>query len=119
MLGMLRDPSTGDVDVHATITLIGPENGDGKFGILRHQWGQIVSIGDSYVTLTGGYRFQKFAIALKNAWLIGHPCPHDALRAFFTQGLDHGGDQRLSVDFFGGAEAEFAVPFGLPEGLVG
>ena len=37
VLGMFRDPGAGDVDMHPAISLIWPEHGDRKFGILGLQ----------------------------------------------------------------------------------
>ncbi|MNC34613.1 hypothetical protein D3C75_830550 [compost metagenome] len=120
MRGMLGHAGAGQVDVHAAVGLVRPEQLGLEVRLLLVQTAVVVGVDDAHVALAGVDGLdQRGVVGERIGSQVGDPALDDLLGLLGTVGLDQGGGQRLVVDLLAGAQAQAAFPVLVGQRLIG
>src|SRR5690554_7944931 len=99
MLRVSGDTGAGDVHVPAAVFLVRPEQLDLHIRLGVVQATEVVGVDDTHVALTGVDGLQQGGVIGKDrSGQIGQPALNHFGGLLFTNGFEHGGNQRLVVD---------------------
>ncbi|MCY1401858.1 hypothetical protein D9M71_169830 [compost metagenome] len=109
-----------EVDVHATVSLVRPEQLDRQVRVFLVQATVVVGVDDTDVALTGVDSLQQGGVIGEHVGgQVVDPALDDFLGFLLAVGFDQGSGQRLVVDLLRRAQAQAPFPVLVGQGFVG
>jgi len=117
---MFGQADARQVDVHATVTLVGPEDLDRQFRVLGMQAAVVVSVDHAHIALAGFDGLDHRVIVGEHiGGQVADPAFDDLLGLGLAVVFDQRGSQRLVVHLLRGAQAQAAFPVLVGKGFIG
>src|SRR5690606_39080334 len=110
----------GEIDVHAAVILVGPEQAYLEVGIGGVQAAEIVGVDDAHVALAGVDGVDHRVVVGEHVGgQVVHPAAENLFGLLLAVGFQQGGGQRLVVDLLAGTQAQATFPVLVGQRLVG